>query len=87
MGEMRGAITIEELLDFEHVYKIDFLSVDVEGAEMEVLQSFDFEKHDPSVVIVEYNAPHLANRRSEDSPIPDFMRSKGIRTRSKHSES
>lgn len=76
-GEMRGAITIEELLEFEQVYKIDFLSVDVEGSEMEVLQSFDFEKHDPSILIVEYNAAHLPTVQWFDSPIPPFMRSKG----------
>ena len=77
MGEMRGAITIEELLEFEHIIKIDFLSVDVEGLEMEVLQSFDFEKHDPSIVIVEYNAAHLPVVKANDSPILDLMEDKG----------
>ena len=81
MGEMRGAITIEELLEFEHVYKIDFLSVDVEGSEMKVLQSFNFEKHDPSIVIVEYNAAHLPIVEALVSPIPPFMMSKGYELR------
>ena len=34
--------------------KIDFLSIDVEGSELSVLKSFDFEKYLPKVIVVEY---------------------------------
>ena len=34
--------------------KIDFLSIDVEGSELAILKSFDFEKYSPKVIVVEY---------------------------------
>ena len=35
-------------------YKIDLLSVDVEGHEMQVLEGFNFDVNKPSVVVIEY---------------------------------
>ena len=34
--------------------KFDLMSVDVEGHELDVLLGFDFEKYDPSVIVVEF---------------------------------
>ncbi|MDA8822785.1 FkbM family methyltransferase [Candidatus Pelagibacter bacterium] len=34
--------------------KIDFVSIDVEGHELEVIKGFDLEKYKPSVIIIEY---------------------------------
>ena len=34
--------------------KIDFLSIDVEGYEMNVLKGFDIKKYSPDLVVVEY---------------------------------
>ena len=34
--------------------KIDFLSVDVEGSELAILNNFDFTKYSPKVIVVEY---------------------------------
>jgi len=77
-GSRRHALTIEEVLEIEDVGKIDFLSVDTEGTELEVLKSFNFEYHDPPIIIVEYNAAHLPIiEHPFDSPIPWFMRGKG----------
>ncbi len=78
---MRGTITIEELLDHENVGKIDFMSLDVEGNEMDVLSMFDFEKHVPSIVIVEYNAAHLPITFPSNSPIPYLMKARGYKLR------
>ena len=39
--------------------KIDFLSIDIEGHELTALKNFDFEKYDPSLVVIEYNDPEL----------------------------
>lgn len=76
-GKLREAESIEQLLARFEIGKFDLLSVDTEGTEFEVIQSFDFEKHDPSIVIVEYNAAHLPIVEPDASPIPYFMRDKG----------
>ena len=34
--------------------KFDFLSVDVEGHELQVLEGFDFNLYSPDVIVVEY---------------------------------
>ena len=34
--------------------KIDFLSIDVEGHELEVIKGFNLEKYKPSIVVIEY---------------------------------
>ncbi len=77
IGTSRSAETLEAILERFSVGKIDFLSVDVEGSEFEILQSFDFDLHDPSIVVAEYNAMHLPIVEPEQSPIPDFMADKG----------
>ena len=37
-----------------HDYKIDLLSVDVEGHEIQVLEGFDFNLYNPDVIVIEY---------------------------------
>jgi hypothetical protein len=37
--------------------KIDFLSVDVEGLDLEILNSIDFDRYRPRVICVEFNDP------------------------------
>jgi FkbM family methyltransferase len=76
-GSKRYARTIESVLPEESIDDIDFLSIDTEGTELEVIQSFDFYRHGPSIVVVEYNAAHLPIVEPNESPIPAFMRSKG----------
>ena len=34
--------------------KIDFLSVDAEGSELDILKNFDFDKYSPKVIVVEF---------------------------------
>ena len=34
--------------------KFDFLSIDVEGSELEVLKGFDLKKYSPNVIVIEY---------------------------------
>lgn len=46
--------TLESILKNYHIGKIDLLSIDVEGHELEVFDSMDFERHKPSIVIAEY---------------------------------
>lgn len=53
----RDAVTLNEILskDFPVVKKIDFISIDCEGSELEVLQGIDFTKYDIDVLMVEIN--------------------------------
>jgi FkbM family methyltransferase len=48
------AVRLETLLQKHGIRHIDLLSIDVEGVEIEVWESFDHELHRPAVVVVEY---------------------------------
>ena len=52
-------ITVNDILKEQK--SIDFLSIDVEGAEMEILQSVDFKKYEFRVISVENNQPEKQN--------------------------
>ena len=49
------AATLDALLAESGVDRVDVLSVDTEGTELDALESFDFERWQPAVVIVEWN--------------------------------
>ena len=51
--------------------KIDFLDIDVEGADMDVLESLDFEKYSPELICIE-----VIEKNNEDSDIFNFLRKK-----------
>ena len=51
--------------------KIDFLDIDVEGADMDVLESLDFEKYSPKLICIE-----VIKENNEDSDIFNFLRKK-----------
>jgi len=53
--EIIRARTLQSVLDEHGIEKLDYLSVDVEGYELEVLRSFDRARHAPSVIVAEYN--------------------------------
>lgn len=47
------AVTLNTILENEGVKKVDFLSIDVEGTELDVLKGFDLGKYSPELIIVE----------------------------------
>ncbi len=51
------AATLDELLEmyFKRKIRIDFISIDVEGLEIEVLQGFDVHGYSPRIMLVEAN--------------------------------
>ena len=57
-GQARKEITVDvirldTLLEDLGIDKVDFISIDVEGWEIEVLQGFNIEKYNPKVVLLE----------------------------------
>lgn len=50
------SITLHDLLvEYEAPHKIDYLSVDTEGSELEIFKAFDFTKWDIDIISVEHN--------------------------------
>jgi len=56
--------------------KIDFLSVDVEGSEFEILNGFNFLKFSPKVIVVEYLDLNLPKLELKNINIDNIQRSK-----------
>ena len=52
--------TLNDVLDKNNIPKIiDYLSIDVEGMELDILKTFDFKKYHINVITVEHNAAHI----------------------------
>ena len=54
-------LTLDEIIEQAHCPAVDFVSIDVEGAELDVLRGFDLARHRPSLVLLE---DHLFNVKS-----------------------
>ena len=55
--------------------KIDFLSVDVEGYEMQVLGDFNFKKYCPDLIVVEYLEPNLEQVEFHNQSLKNIFQS------------
>lgn len=55
--------------------KIDFLSVDVEGYEMQALRDFNFKKYCPDLIIVEYLEPNLEQVEFHNQSLKNIFQS------------
>ena len=55
------AITLNKLLEKHNVDRVDFISLDVEGYEISVLNGFDLEKYNPKYFLIETTS--LENRK------------------------
>ena len=65
-------VSLNDLLAFWNApARIDYLSIDTEGSELDILQHFDWAAHDVRLISVEHN---FTDRRA---PICDFLTSKG----------
>jgi FkbM family methyltransferase len=71
-GEQAGAddevfeaelITLTEVLDAAEVPQLDYLSLDLEGMELEALQGLDFKRFKPDLIIVEDRLDRLSRHR------------------------
>lgn len=75
--------TLENILD-ENLPKnrtIDFLSIDVEGLDFKVLKSMNFEKHQPTVILIEILGSSLQDVNT--SEIALYLKSKGYKAYAK----
>ena len=61
---------LQALLDEHNIVSVDFLSIDTEGSELDVLKGLDFEKTRVAVICIE--------RNYESGQIPGFLRDRGF---------
>jgi FkbM family methyltransferase len=64
-----NSCTLSDLLEKHNIEKIDFLSIDVEGMEMDVLLGLDFSKYSPLLILMEDKHLYLNKHR--------FLKKKG----------
>jgi len=69
---------LNEILDENKIYEIDFLSVDTEGSELKILRSIDFDKFHIKLVIYENGENELEIREFMKSKNFSFIRRLGI---------
>lgn len=73
-GQELPAIKLNDLLAKKKCSVIDLLSIDVEGAEYDILNSMDWNKYKPSIIIFEFNT-----NGHEDHRLCSFLESKGYK--------
>ena len=55
--------TLDDLLAEAGNPRLDYVSIDVEGAELQVLSGFNLERHRPPLVLIEDHLQHLSVHR------------------------
>lgn len=63
---------LENVLDKLNISKIDFISIDTEGTELDVLEGLNLDKYKPQFILVEYNTAAKGNER-----LQPYLLSKG----------
>ncbi|MDQ6814014.1 MAG: FkbM family methyltransferase [Bacteroidota bacterium] len=58
-----GLITLQQVIEENSIHQIDFLQIDTEGYDLEVLKTLDFNKSLPKVILIEYIHLSLAERK------------------------
>lgn len=72
-GERRKTVPINKLLADYSIGRIGLLSIDIEGAEYDVLKTLDLAKHDPQIIIAEYATLQLNGTVKEDFRVRDLL--------------
>ena len=68
--------TWSEIAEENNLKNIDLLSIDVEGLDLEILQSIDWTKYQPKIICVETQSFGTSNS-AEQSPIESFLLEEG----------
>ena len=58
-----NVVTLDDLLAEEKVTRVDFVSIDVEGGELDVLRGFSLERYRPALVLIEDYVRNLDKHR------------------------
>ena len=56
--------------------KVDYMTVDTEGSELEILRTFNFTSHNVTIIQVERNML-TPKQKQEEKQLTNFMKSKG----------
>ncbi len=57
-------MTLDDILEKENNPRVDFISIDVEGGEVDVLRGFSLERHQPVLVLIEDGVRNLDKHRA-----------------------
>jgi FkbM family methyltransferase len=68
-GTVTQCRRLKDILNDNGIEKIDFLSIDVEGHEFNVMKDFRFDYHQPSIIVAEYNTDDIG----EDWRLHDLL--------------
>jgi len=71
------AIPINDLLESQELFHIDFMSLDIEGGELEILKAIDFDRFYIEVISVENNWEDPWYMEAKNSTIRKYMESAG----------
>lgn len=81
-GEVQKLITVDalpinQLLASNNLFHIDFLSLDIEGGELDILKAIDFKRFHINVITVENNWEDPWHQEARNSSIRKYMESAG----------
>lgn len=68
---------VSTMLDESNMPIIDFMSIDIEGAELKALQGFDFTRHVANIIIIEDNH-YLAKIPHDQNPVRLLIENTGL---------
>lgn len=57
-GQRVKCVRLDDILEREDIWKVDFLAVDVENMELDVVKSIDFEMYRPTIIVAEFDSQH-----------------------------
>ena len=68
-------VILDNVLDKNNIKTIDYLNIDVEGHELEVLKGFNIEKYNPKVISIEYLDLSLKKLEFKNNNIKNLLNS------------
>jgi FkbM family methyltransferase len=70
-------VDINSIIENHFAPHPNFISIDVEGLDLQILKTLDFERFKPEVICVETLNYHQANKESKEQEIEKFLTDKG----------